>query len=230
MRSPSLAPTLVHRALRWAGDTRARCGRLTRRNTACLRPDLLSALLSCLRLLPPVCPQAHRQIIPLRPTSPARPTASTMRPMWSGEEPTVERSCAVDPTGPSSAIALPITAVRSSADHITDIALPITAVWWSAGRITDIALPITAVRSSADHITDGRSSAAGLTGLSSADVAGKRRRPLLGRGRGSGQDSDHCPGGVRKPLTVGNLSRHRVLNGLRDPRPFAPTWPGEASL
>ena len=182
-------PTLVHRALRWAGDTKARCGRLTRRNTACLRPDLLSALLSCLRRLPPVCRQTHRQITPLRPTSPARPTASTMRPMWFGEEPTVERSCAVDPIGPSSAIAHPITAVQWSADHITAIAHPITAVRWSADRITDIALPI----------TDGRSSAAGLTGRSSAGVPGKRRRPLLGRGRGSGQDSDHCAGGVTKP-------------------------------
>ena len=76
--------------------------------------------------------------IPLRPTSPARPTVSTMQPMWFGAEPTVESLCAVDPTGPSSAIAHPITAVRSCADHITD----------------------------------GRSSAAGLTGLSSADVAG----------------------------------------------------------
>ena len=152
-------PALVHRALRWAGETRGRCGRSTRRNTACLRPDLLSALPSCLRRLPPVCPQAHRQTIPLRRPSPARPKASTMRPMWFGEEPTVEQSCAVDPTGPSSAIA-----------H------PITAVWWSAGRITDIALPITAVRSSADRITDGPSSAAALTGLSSADVAGKSKR------------------------------------------------------
>jgi hypothetical protein len=178
-------PALVHRALRWAGETRGRCGRSTRRNTACLRPDLLSALPSCLRRLPPVCPQAHRQTIPLRRPSPARPKASTMRPMWFGEEPTVEPSCAVDPTGPSSAIAHPITAVWSSADRTTDIAHPITAV---------------------------RSSAAGLTGLSSADVAGNRRRPLLGRGRGR----------------VGNLSRRRVLNGLRDPGPFAPTWPGDA--
>ena len=149
-----------------------------------LTTRLALALPSCLRLLPSACPEAHRQIIPLRPTSPARPTASTMRPMWSGEEPTVERSCAADPTGLSSAIAHPITAVWSSADHITDIAPPITAAWWSADRITDIAHPI----------TDGRSSAAGLTGLSSADVAGKRRRPLFGRGRGSGQNSD-CPGG-----------------------------------
>ena len=175
----------------------------------CSPPDLLSALPSCLRLLPPVCPQAHRQTITLRPTSPARPPGSTMRPMWFGEEPTVEPSCAVDPTGPSSAIALPIT-----------------AVWSSADRITDIALPITAVRSSADRITDGRSSAAGLTGLSSADVAGKSRRLLIGRGRG-GAELGPLPRRRKEPsLTVGNLSRRRVLNRLRDPRPFAPTWPG----
>src|SRR5215207_7805602 len=38
----------------------------------------------------------------------------------------------------------------------------------------------------------------------------------------------------RSPPTLapsdGNPSRLTALNGLRDPRPFAPTWPGDASL
>ena len=206
-------PALVHRALRWAGETRGRCGRSTRRNTACLRPDLLSALPSCLRRLPPVCPQAHRQTIPLRPTI-ARTAQSIDYAAYVVRRGAYGRTVVRrGPYRPSSAIA-----------H------PITAVWWSAGRITDIALPITAVRSSADRITDGPSSAAALTGLSSADVA---------EVRGDG----HCSAEARG-RELGPLPRRRKEASLTSrepfspqdvewtsrPRPFAPTWSGDASL
>ena len=113
-----------------------------------------------------------------------------MQPMWFGKEPTVEGWCAWTLW----------TVVRHRAPYYGRVVVrhepcfgyraPIVV-----DRITDIALPITAVRSSADRITDGPSSAAGLTGLSSADVSGKRRRLLIGRGRGSGQNRDHSPEG-----------------------------------
>ena len=81
----------------------------------------------------------------------------------------------------------------------------------SGTRITDIAHPITVW-----------SSPAGLIGLSFAEVAGKRRRPLTSA-EAEGADRTQR-GGLS--LIVGNLSCRRVLNGLRDPRPFAPHLAG----
>ena len=169
-----LAALAVHRALRWAGETRGRCVSVNRKEH--------SVLMTRLALGFAVVLAAATSSLPARASADYPSPATIARTAQSIDYAAYvvrrgaygEQSCAVGPTGPSSAIAPHITAVRSSGDRITAIALPITAVWWSADRITDVAPPITAVRSSADHITDGRSSAAGLTGLSSADVAGKR--------------------------------------------------------
>ena len=134
----------------------------------------------------------------------ATKVANPMGPMWFGEEPTVERSCAVDPTGPSSAIVHPITAVRSSADRITD-------------RTVYLAYAHQKAR---------------LPGLSSAGRYHSEGPQADPPPRPEGARSDPLSPRRRKEasLTVGNLSRRRVLNGLRDPRLFAPTWPGDASL
>ena len=100
---------------------------------------------------------------------------------------------------------------------------------WHAGR-SRLANDTSRCRSLARVESRWRSRRPRAFTLSSADVSGTRRRPLLGRGRGS-ELGPIAPRGARKPhdRCEGTFLLWR-LNELRDPGRYAPTWPGEASL
>ena len=127
--APSPAPALVHRALRWAGETRSRCGGVNLKEHSVFTTRLALGFAVVLAAASPSLPASASADYP-SPANIARTAHGIDYAAYVVRRGAYGRT--VVRRGPyrtvvRTAIAHPITAVWSSADRITDIAPPITA-------------------------------------------------------------------------------------------------------